>query len=132
VGKRLGPTFVRIVHNLRHAVDYFPISVRMNVDRENFRQAEELLRILHDEGLSDRLTVYPGQIVGVDDGVASPSTTYRPPCFTNAECRSSPSPSTPNRRVSPSRSAPVAWPGTWTGADGQAQRPTILASYLGV
>jgi sulfatase maturation enzyme AslB (radical SAM superfamily) len=43
VGKRLGPTFGRIVRNLGHAIDFFPVSVRMNVDRENFRQAEELL-----------------------------------------------------------------------------------------
>jgi uncharacterized protein len=79
------PTFWRIVRNLRHAIDYFPISVRMNVDAENILRAEELLRILCDEGLSGKLTVYPGQIVGVNDGSPSPSATYRPPCLTNGE-----------------------------------------------
>jgi uncharacterized protein len=80
-----GPTFWRIVHNLRHAVNYFPISVRMNVDTENMPLAEKLLQILYDEGLSGKLHVYPGQIVGVNDGAPSPSAEYRPRCFTNAE-----------------------------------------------
>jgi uncharacterized protein len=80
-----GPTFWRIVQNLRHAVDYLPIAVRMNVDTENILQAEELLGILSAEGLSGKLIVYPGQIVGVNDGAASPSSTYQPPCFTNPD-----------------------------------------------
>jgi uncharacterized protein len=80
-----GPTFWRIVRNLHHAVDYFPVSVRMNVDTENILRAEELFRILYEEGLSGKLNVYPGQIVGVDDGAASPSVTYRPTCFTTPE-----------------------------------------------
>lgn len=78
-------TFWRIVENLHHAVDYFPVSVRMNVDTENIRHADELFRILEDEGLSGKLGVYPGQIVGVDDDVPSPSASYKPPCFTSAE-----------------------------------------------
>lgn len=78
-------TFWRIVNNLRHAVDYLGISVRVNVDTENFGHAEELLRILATEGLGGKLTVYPGQLVGVADGVPSPSSTYTPRCFTNRE-----------------------------------------------
>ena len=80
-----GETFWRIVQNLKHAVDYFAVSLRMNADTQNILRAEELFRILADEGLSGRLTVYPGQIVGVDDGGGSPSETYKPACFTNAE-----------------------------------------------
>jgi uncharacterized protein len=78
-------TFWTIVRNLHHAVDYLPISIRVNVDKHNFGRAEELLQILAAEGLSGRLTVNIGQIIGVDDGVPSPSTTYRTPCFTNPE-----------------------------------------------
>jgi uncharacterized protein len=74
-------TFWKIVQNLHHAVDYFPIAVRMNVDSENIDRAEELLQILEAEGLGGKLTVYLGQLVGVDDGNASPSATYRPRCF---------------------------------------------------
>ena len=80
-----GSTFWRIVRNLRHAVNYLPISVRMNVDTENILQAEELMRILDSEGLSGKVGVYPGQIVGVRDAAMAPSATYRPACFSNAD-----------------------------------------------
>ena len=71
-------TFWRIVKNLHHAVDYFSISVRMNVDVGNFPHTEELLKILEAEGLSGKVAVYPGQIVGVNDGAPAPSASYRP------------------------------------------------------
>lgn len=77
-------TFWRIVENLRHAVDYLSVSVRMNVDAENVKRSEELLQILAAEGLAGRLTVNLGQIVGVDDGDGAPSATYQPPCLTTA------------------------------------------------
>ena len=76
-------TFWKIVANLRHAVDYFPVSVRMNVDTQNILHTEELLQILEAHGLSGKLVVYPGQIVGVDDGAPSPSSTYKAPCLGN-------------------------------------------------
>src|SRR5207244_6285870 len=78
-------TFWRIVANLHHAVDYFPIAVRVNVDNENVSQVEELLQILEGEGLSGKLSVYPGQLVGVDDGIPAPSATYQPRCFSSPE-----------------------------------------------
>jgi uncharacterized protein len=78
------PSFWGIVKNLRHAVDYFPITVRMNVDTQNFPHAEELLQILAAEGLAGRLGVGIGQLVGVDDGAPSPSASYAPRCFGNA------------------------------------------------
>jgi uncharacterized protein len=78
-------TFWRIVANLHHAVDYFPIAVRVNVDSENVSRVEELLQILEQEGLAGKLGVYPGQLVGVDDGVPAPSATYQPRCFSSPE-----------------------------------------------
>ncbi len=55
-------TFWRIVENLRHAVDYLKVTVRMNVGRDNRAHAERLLQILADQGLAGKLTVYPGQL----------------------------------------------------------------------
>jgi uncharacterized protein len=78
-------SFWGIVANLKHAVNYFPISLRMNVDMENILHTEELLQILADEGLAGKLNVYPGQIVGIKEGSGSPSSTYGTPCFTNLE-----------------------------------------------
>jgi len=80
-----GPTFDRIVENLRHAVEHLEVAVRVNVDAENFARVEELLQILAANGLSGRLAVYLGQLVAVDDGSAAPSSSYRSPCFTNKE-----------------------------------------------
>lgn len=74
-------SFHRIVHNLHHAVKYFDIVVRMNVSSENVSHAEELLRTLAKEGFGGRITVYPGQIVAVNDGAPSPSTQYSPACL---------------------------------------------------
>ena len=76
-------TFWRIVENLRVAVDHLPVSVRMNVDTGNYGRAEELLQILAAEGLAGRLNVHLGQIVGVDDGMPSPSASYGATCFTS-------------------------------------------------
>lgn len=78
-------SFWRIVQNLHHATDYLSVSVRMNVDTGNFGRAEELLQILAAEGFAGKLTVYPGQLVGVDDGAPAPSATYTHRCFTNAQ-----------------------------------------------
>ena len=78
-------TFRQIVENLRHAVDYLSISIRMNVDTANYQRAEELLQILTAEGLAGRLTVNLGQIVGVNDGNLAPSASYKQACFTSSE-----------------------------------------------
>src|SRR5262249_59496266 len=78
-------SFRRIVKNLHHAVNYLEISIRMNVDRDNFPHAEELLQILAAEGLASKLTVYPGQLVSVGGNPLAPSASYRGHCFTNRE-----------------------------------------------
>jgi uncharacterized protein len=79
------PSFWTIVKNLHHAVDYVGVSVRMNVDGENIQHAEPLLQILAAEGLAGKLSVYPGQIVGVNDGTPAPSSSYGARCLTNAQ-----------------------------------------------
>jgi uncharacterized protein len=78
-------SFDEIVKNLHHAVNYLDVSVRINVDTENFRHVERLLQILQAEGFSGRLSVNLGQIVAVDDGVPAPSRSYKRCCFRNRE-----------------------------------------------
>ena len=41
--------------------------------------------MLAAEGFAGRLSVYPGQIVGINDGAAAPSASYGARCFTNPE-----------------------------------------------
>ena len=78
-------TFWEIVRNLRHAVDYFDVSVRINADRRNVPHAERLLQILADEGLSGKMSIGLGQLVTVNGGSEAPSASYSSPCFTNHE-----------------------------------------------
>jgi uncharacterized protein len=78
-------TFWHIIENLHYAIKYMKVRIRMNVDTANFEHAEELLQILTAEGFAGKVFVYPGQIVGVNDGSAAPSETYRTRCFTNRE-----------------------------------------------
>jgi len=80
-----GGSFWRIVRNLHHAVNYLDIAIRMNVDAQNIRRAEELFQILVDEGFAGKLSVYPGQIVGVGENPQAPSASYGPRCLTNRE-----------------------------------------------
>ena len=75
-------SFWKIVENLHHAVEHFAVSVRVNVDTHNFPCVEELFRILADQGLAGRLSVYAGQLVGVYNA-AAPSSTYRG-CFSHS------------------------------------------------
>jgi uncharacterized protein len=78
-------SFWSIVKNLHHALDYLRVSVRVNLDSRSCGSAEDLLRILAAEGFAGKLSVYPGQIIGVNDGTPSPSTTYQPSCLTNRQ-----------------------------------------------
>lgn len=71
-----GGTFDKIVRNLRHAVDYLPISVRINVDAGNVGRVEELLQLLVEAGLANRLSVNLGHLVGMAANPRSPSAAY--------------------------------------------------------
>jgi uncharacterized protein len=72
-------SFTKIMENLHHAVENFTISVRVNISAENFDRVEELFVALTAEGFAGKLTVYPGQLVGVHN-VTAPSSTYHG-CF---------------------------------------------------
>jgi uncharacterized protein len=77
-------SFTTILKNLRHAVDYFTVTVRVNIDMSNFDSVEKLFRLLADEGFAGKLSVYPGQIVGVRNNPLAPSAAYQG-CFSNPE-----------------------------------------------
>jgi uncharacterized protein len=55
-------TFWTIVNNLSHAVRHLKVTVRANIDGENYEQAAALFAILAAEGLAGKLTVYPGHL----------------------------------------------------------------------
>ncbi|MGA5120946.1 radical SAM protein [Streptomyces pseudogriseolus] len=78
-------SFWKIVKNLHTAISFFDVSVRINVDKGTFRRIEDLLRLLADEGLAGKVSVYPGQIVGDNVNTSAPSATYEGHCFTNPE-----------------------------------------------
>jgi len=63
-----GDTFWPIVENIRHAVDYMNICVRVNFDKNNLYHAEDLMRILADEGFSHKIRLSPGKILTTDAG----------------------------------------------------------------
>jgi uncharacterized protein len=67
--------FWHIVKNLRHAIDYLNVSIRVNVDRHNFSVAGDLLQILADEGFTGKLKVALGRLSGGENGGA-PSKAY--------------------------------------------------------
>jgi uncharacterized protein len=70
--------------NLRYAVDYMSVAVRVNVDRNNINHVEELFKILVANDLAGRLSVYPGQIIGVRQNLLAPSASYGG-CFSNRD-----------------------------------------------
>jgi uncharacterized protein len=78
-------TFRQIVSNLRHAVRYLPVTVRVNIDAENAGRVGELFEILAAEGLAGQLTVYPGQLVTGDGNPAAPSAKYATACLASRE-----------------------------------------------
>jgi uncharacterized protein len=78
-------TFWQIIENLHHAVNYFSVAVRVNIDTQNVDQTEALLQILVSEGLAGKCSLNAGHIIGGGVGHAGPSATYKPACLTNAE-----------------------------------------------
>jgi uncharacterized protein len=78
-------TFWSIVRNLHHAIEHLDVSVRINIDHENFPYAEQLLQILAGQGFAGKLNVGLGQLIAVNDGAPSPSVSYNHGCFSNQE-----------------------------------------------
>lgn len=71
-------TWSTIVENLKTAVEYFDVSVRVNVTTDTVAHAPELLQLLADEGLAGRVRVYLGHLVADTTNPAAPSATFDP------------------------------------------------------
>lgn len=56
------PTFATILENIVAAADTVPISIRVNVDNTNADRVENLLDVLLEAGLRDRVSVYLGHV----------------------------------------------------------------------
>ena len=58
------PTFDKIISNIEHAKENLPcpISIRINVDKENISEIDEVLNILTERGLDDCTTAYLGMV----------------------------------------------------------------------
>ncbi len=58
------PTFDKIISNLKEAKEALPcqVSIRVNVDKQNVSQVDEILNILQDNGLSDVTSAYLGMV----------------------------------------------------------------------
>jgi uncharacterized protein len=65
------PTFARILENLGWAIDHFAVTVRVNLDRQNVDYYLELLDILQSQGFSQKINIYPGQLLKNDNSADS-------------------------------------------------------------
>ncbi len=101
-----GETFWRIVRNLQVAVDYLPITIRMNVDTVNIRRTKELFEILAEQGLSGRLTAYQVRSWASTTAAVRPRSRTSPPASRTPSSRrpSSSSTSSPASTASVDRS----------------------------
>ena len=63
--KNGGPTFDVILDNIKRAAGHFTIPIRLNVDRKNALKAKDLLPILAENNLQDKVYVYYGIVVGL-------------------------------------------------------------------
>ena len=72
-------TFNTILENIKNSYDLLEIVIRVNVDRTNISRVHEILDILEEEGLRNKLGFY---IAAVDD---SASQKPNPQCFSDKE-----------------------------------------------
>lgn len=77
-------SFAQILDNIKTAVDYMTVQVRVNIDTANFEKVEALFEILADAGLAGRVTVSAGHIVGAQTNLLAPSASYSG-CLTRNE-----------------------------------------------
>lgn len=62
-----GPTFDRILQNVKIACEKFHITIRVNVDAENSEGLEELLTVLEDDKLRGKIGVYVAMVEDNND-----------------------------------------------------------------
>jgi uncharacterized protein len=54
------PTFFRILENVKRAAEVLPISIRVNIDRTNYRDLDRFIDVIVDQGLRNRVSLYLG------------------------------------------------------------------------
>lgn len=52
------PTFAKILENIKAAADHLGISVRVNVDKQNINECEQIIDIMKNEGLQEKIYLY--------------------------------------------------------------------------
>jgi len=73
------PTFYKILNNIKESADVLSINIRVNVDKSNIDSVMEVLDILEENGLKNKVGFY---ISAVDDIMDDTSNTL---CFTDKE-----------------------------------------------
>lgn len=71
------PTFDTIISNLKLAAGHFGISIRVNIDRKNKGKVNNLLPVLVENNLQDKVYVYYGIVVGITNACRD----YEPVCL---------------------------------------------------
>lgn len=63
------PTFDKIISNLKESKDVLPcqVSIRVNVDKQNVSQVDEILNILQENGLGGVTSAYLGMVENSND-----------------------------------------------------------------
>jgi uncharacterized protein len=56
-------TFYKILENIKRVSDKVPITIRVNIDKTNYHSLEQLVDILIDHGLRNRVHLYLGHVL---------------------------------------------------------------------
>lgn len=67
-GKKAGPTFHRILENIKDVHEDIHINIRVNVDKTNINRVDEILDLLEQHGLKNKVGFY---LAPVDDSASS-------------------------------------------------------------
>ncbi|MGD2091163.1 MAG: radical SAM protein [Candidatus Aminicenantes bacterium] len=67
-------TFVRILENIKAAMDILKIQIRINIDKENVETVEELYKIFKEYGFIDRVPFYFGHVEALTHACTDVST----------------------------------------------------------
>lgn len=67
-------TFAKIIQNIKEVKDILNIYIRINIDRDNMEQVEDLYEVLKVEGLFGQVPFYFGQVVANTEACADVST----------------------------------------------------------
>ncbi|KTD85433.1 hypothetical protein [Paenibacillus etheri] len=67
-GKKAGPTFHKILENIKDIHEDIHVNIRVNVDKTNINRVDEILDLLEQHGLKNKVGFY---LAPVDDSASS-------------------------------------------------------------